>query len=99
LQDYLKVSTQRGEARSPAAARLPEAGRELPRSRAGHLSSEEIAQILGTANQETCRIFLAHRRGLSYREIARELQVPERTVQFHIARAMLILMKHRGSQN
>jgi DNA-directed RNA polymerase specialized sigma24 family protein len=64
----------------------------------GHLPAEEIEAILGNASEETSRIFWAHRRGMSYEEIARELHVSYRSVEMQIAHALLLLMAYRGKR-
>jgi RNA polymerase sigma factor (sigma-70 family) len=53
---------------------------------------DEIQRVLGAVSEQTCRIFLAQRLGYSYEEIASELQISQRTVQKHIARAVFLLM-------
>jgi hypothetical protein len=58
-------------------------------------SSDEIARILSRVCDQTCSIFLAHRRGMSYQDISKELRVSQRTVQEHVAHALLILMNQR----
>jgi DNA-directed RNA polymerase specialized sigma24 family protein len=64
----------------------------------GHLSVEEIEAILGNANEETSRVFWAHRCGMSYEEIARELHVSYRSIEMQIAHALLLLMAYRGKR-
>jgi len=56
---------------------------------------EEIKRILGATSDRTCEIFLAHRAGYSYEEIAAQRGISQRTVQKHLARAVLLLMNER----
>jgi len=53
----------------------------------------EITDVLGAVSERTCEIFLAHRAGYSYEEIAADLNISQRTVQKHIARAIFLLMR------
>lgn len=52
---------------------------------------ERIAAMLGAVSHRTCEIFLAHRAGFSYAEIALEFGISTRTVKKHIARALSML--------
>lgn len=52
---------------------------------------EQIAAMLSAVSHRTCEVFLAHRAGFSYAEIASELGIGTRTVKKHIARAISIL--------
>lgn len=52
---------------------------------------ERIAAVLSAVSQRTSEIFLAHRAGYSYAEIASELGISTRTVKKHIARAVSML--------
>ena len=52
---------------------------------------DQVARTLDRVSHRTCQIFLAHRAGYSYDEIAAEFSVSHRTVQKHIARATLLL--------
>ena len=56
---------------------------------------DEITRTLGAVSERTCQIFLAQRAGYSYEEIAVDLGISQRTVQKHIARAMLLLIRIR----
>jgi len=51
-----------------------------------------IVETLRAVSERTCAVFIAHRSGYSYDEIAENLGISERTVQKHIARAMFLLM-------
>jgi RNA polymerase sigma factor (sigma-70 family) len=59
---------------------------------------DEITRALEAVSEKTCAIFLAHRAGYTYEEIAANFDITERTVQKHIARAMLILIRMRGGE-
>lgn len=59
---------------------------------------DEITRSLSTVSPRTCEIFLAQRAGFSYEEIAAELDISQRTVQKHIARAMLLLLRTKGKE-
>jgi RNA polymerase sigma factor (sigma-70 family) len=56
-----------------------------------HERLEHVVRILERVSQRTCQIFLAHRAGYSYEEIAAEFSISNRTVQKHIARATILL--------
>lgn len=58
------------------------------------LARERLDQVTKTLNRvscRTCQIFLAHRGGYSYQEIAQEFGISHRTVQKHIERATILL--------
>lgn len=57
---------------------------------------DEIKSVLGAVSEKTCQIFLAHRAGYSYDEIATDFNITQRTVQKHIARAMFLLIRLKG---
>jgi RNA polymerase sigma factor (sigma-70 family) len=59
---------------------------------------DQIADVLGAVSERTCEIFLAHRAGYSYNEIAADLKITPRTVQKHIARAMFLLIRMRQEE-
>jgi RNA polymerase sigma factor (sigma-70 family) len=59
---------------------------------------DEITRVLGAVSERTCEIFLAHRAGYSYDEIAADLDISQRTVQKHIARAVFLLIRMRGGE-
>lgn len=59
---------------------------------------DEIREVLGAVSERTCQIFLAHRAGYSYDEIATDFHITARTVQKHIARAMFLLIRMRGRE-
>lgn len=59
---------------------------------------EEISKALSAVSARTCEIFLAQRAGFSYHEIAAELNISQRTVQKHIARAMYLLMRLKARE-
>jgi RNA polymerase sigma factor (sigma-70 family) len=58
----------------------------------------QITNVLEAVSERTCEIFLAHRAGYSYEEIASDLSITQRTVQKHIARAMFLLIRMRGEE-
>ena len=58
----------------------------------------EITRVLGAVSERTCEVFLAHRAGYSYDEIAAELDISQRTVQKHIARAVFLLIRMKGEE-
>lgn len=66
---------------SPGVERLLSAQQEVDR----------IAAMLSAVSHRTCEVFLAHRAGYSYAEIACELSISTRTVKKHIARAVSML--------
>jgi RNA polymerase sigma factor (sigma-70 family) len=53
--------------------------------------AERIAALLSSVSHRTCEVFLAHRAGYSYAEIATELGISTRTVKKHIVRAIALL--------
>jgi RNA polymerase sigma factor (sigma-70 family) len=53
----------------------------------------ELTVILDAASRRTREIYLAHRSGYSYAEIASEMGIARITVRRHIARAHLIVIK------
>lgn len=59
----------------------------------------QITRALTAVSVRTCDIFLAQRAGFTYEEIATELNISQRTVQKHVARAMLLLMQIRHGQS
>lgn len=59
---------------------------------------DEISGILSAVSERTCEIFLAHRAGYSYEEIATDLGITQRTVQKHIARAVFLLIRMKGGE-
>ena len=60
---------------------------------------DQIVSTLGSVSERTREIFLAHRAGYSYEEIATDLNISHRTVQKHIARAMFVLLQmHQEEQ-
>lgn len=52
---------------------------------------EQIEAMLSAVSRRTSEVFLAHRAGFSYEEIASELGISTRTVKKHIARAISML--------
>ena len=52
---------------------------------------DKVARTLNRVSCRTCQIFLAHRSGYSYQEIAQEFGISHRTVQKHIERATILL--------
>jgi RNA polymerase sigma factor (sigma-70 family) len=59
---------------------------------------DQLAGVLGAVSDRTCEIFLAHRAGYSYDEIATDLNISQRTVQKHIARAMFLLLRMKREE-
>ena len=59
---------------------------------------DQITRVLGAVSERTCEIFLAHRAGYSYDEIAADLAISQRTVQKHIARAVFLLIRMKGEE-
>ncbi|MDB6009720.1 MAG: polymerase sigma-70 factor, subfamily, partial [Gammaproteobacteria bacterium] len=59
---------------------------------------DEITRVLGAVSERTCEVFLAHRAGYSYDEIATDLDISQRTVQKHIARAVFLLVRMKGEE-
>jgi RNA polymerase sigma factor (sigma-70 family) len=57
---------------------------------------DEITRVLSAVSERTCGIFLAHRAGYSYEEIAADLDISQRTVQKHIVRAVFLLVRMKG---
>lgn len=52
---------------------------------------DAIANRIAALSPRTCQIFIAHRAGYSYEEIARAFVVKPRTVEKHVTSAMLVL--------
>lgn len=50
-----------------------------------------VERTLSRVSERTCQIFIAHRAGFSYGEIAAEFKISARTVQKHIVRATMLL--------
>jgi RNA polymerase sigma factor (sigma-70 family) len=59
---------------------------------------DEITRALSAVSERTCEIFLAHRAGYSYHEIALDMDISQRTVQKHIARALFLLIRMQGEE-
>lgn len=72
-------------------ALLIDTGPGIERLLSAQQQVEQIAAMLSAVSQRTCEIFLAHRAGFSYAEIASELGISTRTVKKHIARAISML--------
>ena len=66
---------------------IPSADRAL----AAQERLEQVTRTLNRVSCRTCQIFLAHRSGYSYQEIAREFGISHRTIQKHISRATVLL--------
>jgi RNA polymerase sigma factor (sigma-70 family) len=56
---------------------------------------EAIRAVLDTVSQRTREIYFAHRAGYRYDEIAVAFGISEKTVEKHVARAVLLLMNQR----
>ena len=52
---------------------------------------EQVTRTLCRVSPRTCQIFIAHRAGYCYAEIAAEFHITPRTVQKHITRATTLL--------
>ncbi len=59
---------------------------------------DQITRVLSAVSERTCEIFLAHRAGYTYEEIAADLHITQRTVQKHIARALFLLIRMKGEE-
>ena len=53
-----------------------------------------MSAILDAVSRRTREVYLAHRSGYSYAEIANDMGIAEITIKRHIARAHLIILKH-----
>lgn len=80
------------------SAGLADAGPGPERIIAAQQRLDGIAKILSAVSERTCEVFLAHRAGYSYDEIAADLNISQRTVQKHIARAVYLLIRMRGEE-
>jgi RNA polymerase sigma factor (sigma-70 family) len=72
-------------------AMLVDTGPGVERILGAQQQIEWIALLLSAVSHRTCEVFLAHRAGYSYAEIAAELGISTRTVKKHIARAVSML--------
>jgi len=70
---------------------LVEADASAERVLAARERLDQVVRTLERVSHRTSQIFLAHRAGYSYEEIAAEFSVSHRTVQKHIARATVLL--------
>lgn len=70
---------------------LIDIGPEPYRILAAQQQLDKVARLLSAVSARTTRIFLAHRAGFRYSEIAQELGISQRTVRKHIARATSML--------
>lgn len=59
---------------------------------------DQITSVLSAVSERTCEIFLAHRAGYTYDEIAADLNITQRTVQKHIARATFLLIRMKAEE-
>ena len=64
---------------------------EVERILSAQQQLEQISAMLGAVSRRTSEVFLAHRAGYSYEEVASELGISTRTVKKHIARAISML--------
>jgi RNA polymerase sigma factor (sigma-70 family) len=55
---------------------------------------DQLAAILDAVSRRTREVYLAHRFGYSYAEIAADMGIAKITIKRHIARAHLIIAKH-----
>jgi RNA polymerase sigma factor (sigma-70 family) len=72
-------------------ARLVDAGPAIERILDARQQLEQIEAMLAAVSRRTAEIFLAHRAGFSYEEVASELGISTRTVKKHIVRARSML--------
>ncbi len=56
---------------------------------------DKIAALLEAASKRTRDVFIAHRAGYSYAEIADHMNISRITVRRHISRAMQLVMEYR----
>jgi DNA-directed RNA polymerase specialized sigma24 family protein len=54
----------------------------------------DLTALLEAENPRTREIYFAHRSGYTYAEIADDMGIAKITIQRHIARAHLAIMKH-----
>jgi RNA polymerase sigma factor (sigma-70 family) len=59
---------------------------------------DKIRATLDAVSQRTREIYIAHRAGYGYAEIAAHLRISESAVQKHVARAVLALMEEEGEE-
>jgi len=76
---------------------------DIPDGRAGPeriLAAEQevarVADLLSATSTRTCQIFIAHRGGYTYEEVAAAFAIRPRTVEKHIATAEELLLEHMG---
>jgi RNA polymerase sigma factor (sigma-70 family) len=72
-------------------ALLVDASPEIERILDARQQLEQIEAMLAAVSRRTAEVFLAHRAGFSYEEVASELGISTRTVKKHIARAKSML--------
>jgi len=77
---------------------LADAGPGPDRIIAAQQRLDQITTVLSAVSERTCEIFLAHRAGYTYDEIAADLAISQRTVQKHIARAVFLLIRMKGEE-
>lgn len=56
-----------------------------------------IRAVLDAVSLRTREIYFAHRAGYSYAEIAEQMDISNITIKRHIARALLAIMEHGGT--
>ena len=78
---------------------LRDTGPAVERVLSAQQQVERIAAMLAAVSHRTCEIFLAHRAGFNYAEIASELGISTRTVKKHIARAISMLSHASDDQS
>lgn len=61
------------------------------RTLAAEQELDRVVAVLNTVSRRTCQIFIAQRSGYSYDEIAAAFAIKPRTVEKHVAAAMLAL--------
>jgi RNA polymerase sigma factor (sigma-70 family) len=55
---------------------------------------DQIRDVLDAVDVRTREIYFAYRAGFSYAEIAAHLNISQRAIKRHIARAVLEIMEH-----
>ncbi len=71
--------------------RLIEPGPGPERTLAAEQELDSVVRLLSAVSPRTCQIFIAQRSGYSYEEIASAFAVKPRTVEKHVASAVLAL--------
>ncbi len=80
------------ESNTPEPEGVPAPGTEETSDAQPHV--EQIRAILDAVSVRTREIYFAYRAGFSYPEIAERLNISQRAIKRHIARAVLAIMEH-----